>query len=166
MQATTAEQQAKSQVRSRICYFLVHVLCVMICGSYFNFIFVIGCWLMVLFQIREHNILLTVAYAVSITLQTYQLSIDSRHVFFVSPERQNACGMSGIETIENFGLNPRMYGACNVGNFMPFQAQSKHPLTLQQDTKLMFRREEPGKVGLASDLHIATCASLGVLCYT
>jgi len=38
-------------------------------------------------------------------------------------------------------------------------------LALQKDIKFVFRREEPGKVGLAADLQVATCASLGVLCY-
>jgi len=70
--------------------------------------------------------------------------------------------MSGIETIENFGLNRHMYGACNVGNFVAFQAQSKYALALQQDTKLVFRREVPGS---DTSRRVATCASLGVLCY-
>jgi len=160
MKQNAIEKHQLALLRSRTIYFLVQVLCIMICGSYLNLVFVIGSWLMVLFKIRDHNILLTVAFAVSIVLQTYQLSIDSRHVLFASSEPQTTCSISGLATLENFAADSEVYSRCDTGRFVPFQTQDSYALVLEQNTKLVYQHS-----AAPADMHVGTCAQLGVLCY-
>jgi len=138
MKQNVIQQHHLALLKSRTIYFLVQVLCIMICGSYLNLVFVVGSWLMVLLKIRDHNILLTVAFAVSIVLQTYQLSIDSRHVLFASSEPQTTCSISGIATLENFAADSQIFSRCDTGRFVPFQAQDSYALVLAPNTKLVY----------------------------
>jgi len=160
MKKNVQQQHQLALVKSRTTYFLVQVLCIMICGSYLNLVLVGGSWLMVLFKIRDHNILLTVAFAVSVVLQTYQLSIDSRHVLFASSQPQTTCSISGITTLENFAAETHMFSRCDTGRFVPFQAQDSYALVLEPSTKLVYRYSEAD-----ADMHVGTCEHLGVLCY-
>jgi len=134
-------------------------------------------WIIVIFRVQEHNIVLTVLCSMSIVMQTYQLSLDSRHVLFASRSTQATCSISGITTLENFESPSNTFQSCDIGKFVPFFPEPTYALVLQQETKLIFSTSNGTTALGALDLlkpplrpatvqmQVASCEELGVLCY-
>ena len=165
MKKNDADDASARIFKTRMACFMAQILAVFLCGSYFNIVFVIVTWVFLVLKVREHNLLIAVCYAVSVVLQTYQLSVDSRHVFFASVQEQSTCSMSGITTLENFQAVSHMYRGCDLDKFVPFEAQETYPLVEAPDTKLMYRHEAPAGSSIVQGMQVGTCAQLGVLCY-
>jgi len=140
-----------------ILIFLIQVFLILVAGSYINVVMFCIVWVMYILKLHSHSILITVLVALSTTFQLYNLSSDTKTSLFATPERDDACYMSGFSDIESIGA---MNQKCNRIKYQPFVNRGVYEL-----------KQDPDMMILSSDSKITTqyeatkCSNLGVSCF-
>jgi len=140
-----------------ILIFLVQVFLILVAGSYINVFMFCIVWVMYILKLHSHSILITVLVALSTTFQLYNLSSNTKTSLFATPERDDACYMSGFYDIESIGT---MNQKCNRIKYKPFVNRGVYEL-----------KQDPDMMILSSDSKFTTqyeatkCSNLGVSCF-
>jgi len=140
-----------------IIIFLIQVFLILVAGSYINVIMFCLVWVMYILKLHSHSILITVLVAFSTTFQLYNLSSDTQTSLFATPQRDDACYMSGFSDIESIGTMTRK---CNRIKYQPFVNRGVYEL--KQDPDMMILSSDSKST---TQYEASKCSNLGVYCF-
>jgi len=141
-----------------ILLFLVHILLIMVAGSYINMMIFFLVWTIYFVRLHSHSVVITVLVAFSVTFQLYSLSRHTQESLFASPDRELTCYMSGRS---NLGELSRRKNKCSNFKFVPFANREHYELVQHPDMELLHTESRASR-----EYESRNCSELGVHCFS
>ena len=138
--------------------FLVHILLIMVAGSYINMMIFCLVWTIYFVRLHSHSVVITVLVAFSVTFQLYSLSRHTQESLFASPERELTCYMSGHSNLGELSLRKNK---CSNFKFAPFTNREQYDLVQHPDMELLHTENRESR-----EYEPRNCSTLGIHCFS